>query len=524
MIWPDLTESLHEQVETNQLITIEKEKSETLVYNADKEALNTVFSNRATGTIKHVENSYSDFNRERLIYHMKSNLGPDLTISDIDNDGTEDIVISGSKGGFSSILFNMGRDKQVDLSDALSIDKEQSCVHVFDANQDGLQDIYIAGGGTDVSPFSPNLFDELWLNQDGQTFIKTDQFLPNNKDNISTSVVISNDIDNDGDLDLMIGERVKIGSYGSPCSGYLLKNDGKGDFLDVTDEWAPGLVNVGMINDAIFYDLNSDGVKELIVVGEFMEPIIYDWTGSKFEIVERSNLDGLAGWYNTIHISDINGDGMGDLILGNHGTNSRFQASSAQPIKLYYNDYDKNGFAEGIMTYSDMEGNDYPYALRHNIIEQLKYLKKRFPNYELYKQASINEIFAEEELSEADILSVENLQSVILVNQGEFKFEIIELPKEVQYTPIYAISSGDYDHDGDEDLVLGGNQYNALPEAGIYDASYGIYLENDGSGNFKYIPADKSGFKVVGQVRSIVSTDSSVIVALNNDAYVTYEY
>jgi len=521
--WPDSSVSILDQVEANQLITIDIVDALDNYAKEENALRKKIFKRTESLNFEHTENAYSDFNRERLIYHMKSNLGPDLFLSDLDNNGQTDLVVSGSKGGLSTILLNKIEGQAITLSNALSLDKEQSCIHVFDANQDGLQDIYVASGGTDVSPFSPSLFDELWLNLGESKFKKTDQLLPNQFSNISTSVVLSNDIDGDGDLDLMIGERVKIGSYGAVCSGFLLKNDGAGNFEDVTEQWGPNLQNVGMISDAQFYDLTGDGIDELIVVGEFMEPKMYRWNGKKYVPTFLKQFEDLSGWYNTIHICDVNGDNKGDLILGNHGANSKFRASKSNPIKLYFKDFDNNGFAEGIMTYQDNR-KDYPYALRHNLIEQLKYLKKKFPDYESYKRADINMIFSKEELHDVKILSIQNLETLLFINKGDLQFDKISLPKEVQYTPIFAITSGDYDRDGDVDLILGGNQYNVLPEAGIYDASYGVYLENDGDGNFISVPARESGFKVEGQVRSLITTDSTVLIGLNNDALLTYDY
>ena len=52
------------------------------------------------------------------------------------------------------------------------------------------------------------------------------------------------------------------------------------------------------------------------------------------------NLAALTGWWNTIHAVDIDKDGDMDFVVGNHGLNSRFKASSTEPISLFVKDFD----------------------------------------------------------------------------------------------------------------------------------------------------------------------------------------
>ena len=47
-------------------------------------------------------------------------------------------------------------------------------------------------------------------------------------------------------------------------------NDGNGNFSNQTKKIAPELTNIGMITDASFEDIDSDGYLDLIIVGEYM--------------------------------------------------------------------------------------------------------------------------------------------------------------------------------------------------------------------------------------------------------------
>ncbi len=524
--WPNLTKQILNGVRTNQNLVIEQKDDAIAVANKMNSIDSMIFTAITPFAHVHKENNYSDFNRERLIYHMKSNLSPHMALGDLDLNGFEDVVITGSKGYPTSIYFqdSKGYNEAISLGNQLNLEQEHSDLLLFDANGDGFLDIYMASGGVDVSPFSPYLFDELWINDGRGKFSSSEQKLPNSSDNISSSVVIGDDFDGDGDIDLFVGERVKIGKYGAPCSGYVLQNDGEGSFTDVTTEKAPFVKDIGMINDATFVDLDGNGNKEIIIVGEFMPVMVMEWVGGKFVKKEIEILTSSSGWYNVVHASDVNSDGLPDILLGNHGTNSRFKASRDQPLKMYFNDYDKNGFPEGILTQSGTDGKDYPFTLRHNLLDQLKYLKKKFPDFKSYQSADIHTIFTEDELNGTKVLETTELETQFFINKGNYNFEMVLLPKEAQFAPIFAVASDDFDNDGDIDIVLGGNQYHVLPEAGIYDASYGVFLENENNSSFNYRPPSIIGLRLEGQVRDVISSSGELFVARNNEGVLIYKY
>jgi hypothetical protein len=261
----------------------------------------------------------------------------------------------------------------------------------------------------------------------------------------------------------------------------------------------------------------------LVVVGEFMGIQVFQNENGKFKLSQNNKLSDLKGWWNTIEQSDLDNDGDMDLIVGNHGLNSRFRASEKEPIKLFVNDYDGNGFLDPILTFTAENGKQYPYALRHNLVEQLKYLSKKFPDYESFKNATIEDIFTQEQLQKSLVLEANTLNSIVLINNGDFNFEVKAMPFEAEFSPVYAIATSDFDNDGDQDIILGGNLNGVKPEFGRYDASFGIYLENLGNANFKYHNKGK-GFRVKGQIRDIKVLNNEIFVAKNNDSLEVYKY
>jgi hypothetical protein len=456
---------------------------------------------------------------------MCSTEGPKMSMADVNGDGHNDLFIGGSKGTPASLYLGNGKGFKQSVTDAFEQNKdtEDAASLFFDADNDGDLDLYVCSGGVEFSQYSTAFLDHFYINDGKGNFTLSNQKLPNANSLNSTATVVASDIDGDGDLDLFVGERVIPLQYGQRCSGFILQNDGQGNFTDITKESAKELTNIGMITDALFQDLDQDGDEDLVVVGEFMGVELFINTNGIFTKMKNNPLSDLKGWWNVIYPSDLDGDGDIDFIVGNHGLNSRFKASAERPITLYSKDFDKNGFIDPILTFRAENGKDYPYALRHNLIDQIKGLKKRFPDYDSFKDASIKDIFSPTELDGANQLVANTLSTVVLINEGNLKFSVKPLPIEAQFSTIYAIITNDFDNDGDQDIVLGGNLYSVKPEVGRYDASYGVYLENLGKMEFKSYNNEKR-FSVKGEIRDFAIDNHKLFIARNSDSLVVLKY
>lgn len=513
--WPTGGYSIHSNVGVNQLVTLDESEVEKVPTKQTETSMPLFAAMPNTTDFRHKENYFVDFHRERLIYHMCSNEGPQVAQGDLDGDGQTDFIVPGAKGmpsfwvtpakGTSKALFP-------EMTNAELVETE-----VFDADGDGDLDVYLASGGVEISPFSNLLHDRLYFNDGSGNFTDSKQSLPASNQRISTGAVAAEDFDADGDIDIFVGERIKVGNYGVPGSGFLLTNDGKGNFSDQTANLAPELTQLGMITDAKWADVDNDKDLDLVVVGEFMGIVTFENQQGQLVRQKENPLANYKGWWNTLEVVDVDGDGDADLMVGNHGLNSRFHASSERPIQLYLNDYDQNGSVEGILTFRAENGKDYPYALRHNLIDQIKKLKKKYPDFESFKDQDITQIFTEKERAGVQLLQATHLESMLFVNQGNGKWDAHPLPQEAQLSPIYAIAAHDYDGDGDLDFLLGGNLYKAKPEVGSYDASFGVYLENTGDYQFKTTKTS-NGFSVKGEIRDLAIRNDEVWVFKNNDS------
>ena len=516
IVWPSgKTKNLF-NLEPNQTITLYEKDAVADLKNKISEKENIFRKVILDSIVNHEENNYVDFNKDRLLFHMCSSEGPNLAFGDIDNSGYNSLFLSGSLGNYIK-SFQVDKNNLIKSGNKIlseKLDFENSVILLLDVDNDNDLDLYIGSGSVELSKFSEKLYDKIYINNGKGEFNLSGQKLPDVDHKISTGTASFEDIDKDGDLDIFIGERLKINNYGLPSSGFMLVNDGKGNFSNQTQKLSQELNEIGMITDSEFSDIDNDGDKDLVIIGEYMGIEIFTNDNGHFSRL-KSDLRELKGWWNEIHIEDLNNDGLDDLIIGNHGLNSRFEASKNNPIKLYHNDFDNNGFAEAIVCFTAPNGKEYPYSLRHDLIDQIKTLKKTFPDYNSFKNLDIKKIIGVKPLSESILSEVNYLETSIFINEGNLKFRKIKIPKPVQFSPIYAIETYDFDYDGDMDIIMGGNLYNVKPEFGRYDASYGVYLENIDGEKFNFYNNGR-GFFVEGQIRDLKVLNDKIYVAKNN--------
>ncbi|MEL7532266.1 MAG: VCBS repeat-containing protein [Bacteroidota bacterium] len=478
---------------------------------------------------KHEENSFKDFDRDGLLFHMLSTEGPRLCQGDFNGDGRADVYLGGAKDLPGQLLLQTANGSFVKSSvavlaeDAGSEDTDCAC---FDADGDGDLDLYVSSGGNEFSNSSYALYDRLYFNDGKAKLERSSQKLPSSRKE-SSSCVRPIDFDGDGDLDLFVGIRLRPFLYGVPMNSYLLENDGKGRFLDRTTQIAPQLKGIGMVTDGIWWDYDQDGDPDLTLVGEYMPIRLFRNDQGQFNL--QDSIPGLLrseGLWHRLLLTDVDQDGNPDLVVGNHGRNSRFRASADKPLNMWVNDFDQNSTVEHIITVYNGE-EAYPMVLRQDLVKQLPELKKKYLKFANYREQTIEDMFSPAQMEKAIRLDAYYLESAIVRNLGDGNLKLEALPWEAQLSPVYALSAKDVDGDGIEDLILGGNFYSAKPEVGIHDASYGLVLKGDGQGNYEPMPLQESGFFVKGEVRDLiwlpVNGKEQLWVARNNDYVKVFE-
>ena len=503
VIWPNQKKQIITNVQPNQIITLfQKDAVNGLKIEKDTET--KLFKEVTKIDFTHKENNYNDFKREIMLPHMLSTLGPKLAVGDVNKDGIEDVFIGGAKGSAGGIYLQTRsgdfiKSNKIDLhSDAFS---EDMGAIFFDADGDRDLDLYVVSGGNEFEKTDPALKDRLYINSGKGNFFKSKNNLPDFTS--SGSVVKAYDFDNDGDQDLFVGGRVLPNEYPFAPNSYLLENNGKGIFKDVTDEKAPGLKNIGMVSDALWTDYNGDNQMDLMLVGEWMPiTLLTNKNGTFQNITNEVGFNDTEGWWNCIVQGDFDQDGDMDYVAGNFGLNSQLTTSIEQPVSIYAKDYDNNGSVDPILSCYD-EGKNYPVFSKDDIQQQLTFLKNRFVRYNEYAGLTVDQVFTTDELEGSKVLFAKNFKTSYIENLGNGQFKISVLPKEVQLSPIYGVNTGDFDQDGNLDIVMGGNFTASRVKFGHYDAIRGICLLGNGKGQFSYKDASETGLMLAGEVRNI---------------------
>ncbi|MCH6232792.1 VCBS repeat-containing protein [Cognataquiflexum rubidum] len=473
----------------------------------------------------HQEYGFNDFKRQPLLLEMPSYVGPIMAAADINGDGQEKIFVGGTKGSAGK-LFEFSKGKwQVINSFKSESEFTDADAEFFDANGDGHMDLYICSGGYhDYLSNEESLQDRLYLNDGNGNLNLSPNSLP--KILVSTSSVSVADFNNDGNPDLFVGGRIIPGKYPQTPQSYILINDGKGNFADLSNQYLPAGGKIGMVTDAVNLDLNKDGFQDLVIAGEYMPITVFlNEGGISFKDVTKEWVgEDTKGWWSSIAIGDFDKDGDMDVVAGNFGLNSQFKTNTAEPLKLYFGDFDDNTSTDPILV-SYVQGKPFPFPSRDELLDQVYGFRSKFTDYASYAEATIEQILTKEQLKNASKLEANELRSMYFENNAG-KFIPHVLPIEAQFAPIHAIHVFDYNNDGNMDLVLAGNQTYTRLRLGMMDANLGQLYRGDGKGNFQFIPQRESGFSILGDVKSILQLPSQpnlLYFGINNKGLINYQ-
>ncbi len=516
IVWPNKTFQVLKEVAANQTITVSPENTRPFDYNALRGTEQKLFKRQEDNlgiNFRHKEDNYLDINRQKLIPYQISDRGPAVAIGDLDGDGREDVFFGGSKYYPSRIFFQEDSayaEKRLPNIAKDSI-KEGVNALIADLNNDGFNDVFVANGGGDFYDKMPPLADSYYQQQEG-SFKKKE--LPNYFEN--AAVVRECDFDNDGDFDLFVGNNAITNDFGKIPNSYLLRNN-KGTFSIVENQ---ELSKAGMLTDAIWTDYDDDGVKDLIVVGEWMSPRFYK--NKKGQLVEDSVLDAsYNGLWECIIPFDIDGDGDNDYLLGNWGSNTKFKASAEYPMKMYYSDFDQNGSTETIVA-TEKDGEYYPLEGLDELAAQMVGLRKKFTRYKDFAGKPIDEVMDAEALKSGTVLEVNTLESGFLRNNGGV-YTFVPFNRELQLAPIRAFLEFDFDRDGKTEVLAAGNYFGVKPYHGRLDSFSGALIKNEND----VILANKTGLALAHKsVRSLnmiyLAEEPFLMVTYNNNEVEVY--
>lgn len=521
VIWPDLSVStyLHPAIDTVHLLKQPEKNNRFRPY--IKQAGTGLLDSVKTVFEKHIEDDNIDFYYERNLPKMTSREGPKAATGDVNGDGLEDVYIGGTAGHGGQLYLQTkagGFERKAQASFDLFKDFEDVAVLLFDEDKDGDLDLLVCPGGNNSKPDSRQMQLRLYKNDGKGNFEIDVSAFPNAGMNIS--VAIAEDFTGDGYPDLFVGGRSDPRNYGVDPSSYLFVNDGKGHFTDIAKSRNPDIANIGMVTGAAWADMTGDARKELVITGEWMATRIFSYAKGHFEEI-KTNLQEMMGWWQTVEVADLNGDGKNDLVLGNIGENFYLNPDKDHPVKLWLNDFDQNQSSDRVLT-STINGKDMPVFMKHEMEDQVPSLKKKNLKHRDYAAKPIQELFSAELIKTCKVKQFNYCASVIAINEGNGKFSIQKLPATLQLSSVNAVHCTDLDGDGRKDILLGGNEYGFLPQFERLDAGRGAVMLNKGNAKFTLLTGEESGVEINGQVRNIQEVRNGAdkqILFLRNDMY-----
>ena len=513
VFWPDGSYQLLQDLAVNQHLTLfqnqaqkdsEKSWKKDALGWGDSQAIFHPGEDKSGLTYLHEEQEKFDFNIQYTLPHKFTQSGPGIAVGDINHDGLEDVYIGGSTdyAPQAFVQLSNGTFSPFEIP-GLTISKEEEDMGIlfFDADGDGDQDLYIVSGSYEFPVGHSAFLDRLFFNDGTGKFELRPNALPDIRS--SGSCVRAADFDRDGDLDLFVGGRVVSGRYPEIPESFLLSNEG-GTFKDITPK---DLKKVGMVTDALFTDSDSDGWVDLLVAGEWMPLVLFANEEGKFARKAIAEFDSRAGWWNSLQAGDFDSDGDIDYLAGNLGLNTAYKGNTSYPLHMLGKDFDSSGSVDPIIFcyLPNKKGETllYPMHTRDDLTKQMQVIRKRFPLYQDFGEATFEGLLTSEEREGALSFQATYFASSYIENLGENRFAVTELPKEAQYAPINGIQVWDVNSDGNLDALLIGNDYGTEIFTGRYDAMEGLVLLGDGQGGFEVLQAGQSGFQVSGDAKAL---------------------
>ena len=456
----------------------------------------------------HQENKFNDFAIQPLLPHQLSAEGPCIAIGDTNGDGHLDIFVGGSAGQPAELRFGKG-DGQFKtangfflVADAAGEDADAAFI---DFDSDGDLDLLVARGSYEFKSGADEQRNLLYINDGKGKFAKAkSDLIPESATNSGTLAVC--DYDADGDMDVFVGTRVRHGDYPRSDSSELWINE-SGKFTVATEKFAPELSNAGLVTGAKWADIDKDGNKDLIVAREWGTVSVYQNSNGTLSLLKDSGqLESVSGWWNSIDAGDVDGDGDLDLVVGNHGLNTKYKASSKKPMTVYYGDFDGSGKSHIVEVKQEGEVC-YPERGRSCSSNAMPFISRKFGTYHDFGLATLNDIYGDENLDKATKFEANSFEHGVFLNDGSGKFSFTPLPKITQIAPSHALKLADLDSDGDLDIAMGQNFFGPQSETGRYDGGVSQILTNDGAGNFSPISPSQSGLFVRQPVSALVTAD-----------------
>ena len=282
----------------------------------------------------HHEEGFDDYARQPLLPFQLSQDGPGVAWLDL-GDHHDSLVIGSGRGGRLAIYASDGQNKFKRIGNNAPAPDDLTGITGW-IGAGSRRTLCIGQSHYESTTNLPSAF-MLELRTNGLTGSVN---LPETK--ASTGPLAVADIYGDGNLGLFVGGRVIPGRYPEAADSKIYRNIGGQLQLDEANSRV--LEKVGLVNGAVWSDLDGTGYPDLILACEWGPIRVFRNTaGHLQEVTKELGLDKYTGWWRGVTTGDLDGDGRLDIIVSNWGENSDYQASEEHPLRLYYGDFTDRG-------------------------------------------------------------------------------------------------------------------------------------------------------------------------------------
>ena len=524
--WPGGSKQVVKGIQINQRLEI-KQGDSSADFDTDDagdELRASMFAeSSALEDLWHQENNFNDFGRQLLLPHELSSEGPCMAWGDVNGDSYADVFVGSSAGSIAEIRLGDADGNFKTLTGSAFVKDaaaEDSAAQFADLDGDGDLDLIVGRGSYEFEEGDALQRNAVFLNDGSGQFapLAPDSF-PDTATNTGSIAVC--DFDQDGDLDLFLGTRVRNGEYPLSNKSEIWINE-NGKFMAVTNDTVTGLDQLGMVTAATWADMDGDGWQDLIVSQEWDSVAVFlNAQGKLSRSQQTGDLETRTGWWGDISCGDIDGDGDMDIFASNVGLNTKYKATLKKPMVVFYGDFDGSGKAH--IVEGKQEGSVcYPERGRSCSSNAMPFIREKFKTFHDFGQASLVDVYGESKLKAASRFEANTFEHGVFVNDGTGKFEFRSLPRLCQIAPSRSNALADLDGDGDLDIVLGQNFFGPQAETGRYDGGLSQVLVNDGLGEFNAVAPVDSGVAVREAVTAIEVRDINgdkkmdVVFAVNN--------
>jgi len=450
--------------------------------------------------------SFDDYLQQPLLPYRLSQTRFCMAWGDVTGDGRADLFLGGGVGESGRIFLQTapGRFAQANLpafqEAALHAD---TAAEFFDANGDGKLDLFVVSGGVEAPAGHATLYQSrLYLNDRRGGFeLAPENALP--KFTTAGSCLAVGDVDGDGKPDVFIGGGSVPGQYPRAEPSRLLLNRG-GVFVEVSP---PELARAGLVTAAVFGDVNGDGKPDLLLATEWGPVRLFlNRNGRLVEATAEAGLAGRTGWWRSLALADVDGDGDLDLIAGNLGFNTKYQPSPARPELLFYGPFGGGGSNLVVEAYHERD-QLYPRRGFDELSRQQLALRDRFMNFHEFSITNLSGVFPPGALQSVLRLEVNTAESGVWLNDGRGRFTFQPLPPLAQLSPINDLAVLGFDGDGHLELVAAQNDFTPDKLTGRFNGGLSLLLRGDGRGGFAVMPPGDSGIVIPLEARRVRAVD-----------------